>query len=697
MSTRRRVFFLVSAIVVMVAAVAWCLSLRLWPQVPQTYSHAGRPARIDPDYAGCTIPPNIAPLSFVVKETGGEYRVRVYSEQGEGFVVSSRTAGIVIPAGKWKALLELNRGNKLYFDVYSRGEQGQWRRFGTITNEIAREDVDSYLAYRRLKPVHNVYTNMGTYQRNVSTYDETPVLLSNPDSRRCVNCHTFVNNNPDTMCLHVRGGEAGAAMILAREGTATKIDTRTSFNASAASYISWHPSGRLAAFSANELMQFHHAVGYSRDVFDHNSDLCLYLVDSNSVTSTPEISAPDRLETFPTWSPDGRYLYFCSAERLWEKGLRAKKELPLSYRRVRYDLMRISCDVAAESWGKLETLLSAKETGLSINEPRVSPDGRFLLFCMSEYGCFPVYQQSCDLYMMDLESGRHWRLEINSERSDSWHCWSSNSRWIVFASKRRDGLFGRTYFSYIDPDGRAHKPLLLPQQDPTFYDSFLDNFNAPELITKPIRVGQDELLRAFASAEPKHAVFVQARRASGAASGGDATQEPTPEVPRKAVRIDHEEALRYYRRGQASEKKGDIEKAAEYYRLSVESLPRSHPSNIPASKRLAWIYSTHPSQRIRDGEEAVLLATYARTSAMLQIEHPRDERARRIAEAMLPGLIDTLAAAYAESGRFANAVHAALEAEGLALRRGQAGLAVSIHERLEHYLAGKPYRTAAAD
>jgi len=73
-------------------------------------------------------------------------------------------------------------------------------------------------------------------------------------------------------------------------------------------YTAWHPDGRVAAFSANYISQFFHAVGESRDVFDGESDLALYHVDSNTVTTTPNISQPDRLETFPTWSPDGRYL-----------------------------------------------------------------------------------------------------------------------------------------------------------------------------------------------------------------------------------------------------------------------------------------------------------------------------------------------------------------------------------------------------
>lgn len=694
MSRRRRVAVLIP-LAVAATGVAYCL-FRPSATVPQTYEDARRPARIDPDYHGCTIPPNIAPLNFSVKEPGTAYRVRVHCGQDEGFVVSSRTPGIVFPAKKWRNLLRSNRGDVLCFDIFAQGESGRWRRFDTIVNSIAREEIDSYMVYRRLKPVHNVYTNMGTYQRDVSTYRESPVLLSGPDSLRCVNCHTFVNNSPDTMCLHIRGSKDGPAMIVARDGRATKIDTRTSFNHAPAAYTAWHPSGRLAVFAFIEVVQFHHSVGNSRDVFVHDSDLGIYFVDSTEIRSTPPIADPDRLETFPAWSPDGKYLYLCSAARLWEKGLKAKSMLPLNFRKARYDLMRIGYDEAAGTWGRLEPVLLAKDVGLSINEPRISSDGRFLLFCTAEYGCFPVFQESSDLHMMDLETGRHWPLEINSDRSDSWHCWSSNSRWIAFASKRRGGLFGRVYFSYILPDGKAQKPVLLPQKDPALHNAVLENFNAPELITGPVGVPQKELLRAAESSDPQVAAFAGMLSASGWLSATEQVDEPPARhAPKVAVNL--KEADRYFRRGLASEKEGRIEEAVEHYRLSVERLPELHPANIPVAGRLAWIYATHPSDQIRHGHEALVLAVRAHKNAVVLAERGREERMRQDAERAQAALLDTLAAAYAECGGFARAVSTALEAEKLALRYGQIELAVRIRERNRLYLVHKPHRATDSD
>ncbi|MHB1034355.1 MAG: TolB family protein [Pirellulales bacterium] len=493
----RRLWIVATALTIALAGAAWAL-FRPAPGIPDQFAEVGRPPRIDPDYSDSTVPPNLAPLNFVVKEPGIEYRARISGTAGEAFTVTGQGAKIEIPPDPWRDLIELNRGKSIRFEVFARDAEGRWRRFAPVSNQIANDDIDSTLVYRSLKPLHNTFKNMGTYQRDLGSWDVSPVLESKYPTTRCVNCHTFANNRPDHMLLHTRGRD-GLAMLLVADGQVHKVDTRTKALPGPASYSSWHPSGRLVAFSINSLVLLHHATGDNRDVFDYNSDLGIYDVQKSRVSTAPAISNPDRLETFPAWSPDGRFLYFCSAARDWPADMKDKGVLPNNYNQVRYDLVRVGYDLATGAWSQVETVLSARETGLSINEPRISPDGRFLLFSMAEYGSFPVYQRSSDLYMMDLATRRHWKLAINSDRSDSWHSWSSNSRWIAFASKRRDGLFGRVYLSYIDAGGNAHKPILLPQRDPAFYDSCLQNFNVPELIASPVAVPQQDFLDALRS------------------------------------------------------------------------------------------------------------------------------------------------------------------------------------------------------
>jgi len=463
----------------------------------ESWTPTERAPSIRPDYTDVVIPPNIAPLNFRIQEPGTHYRVQMRSTQGRGITILSHSPKIHIPSRPWRALLGANRGEDLHWEVYVRQSGGRWDRFERITNRIAKEEVDAYLIYRKLRPVYNHWRDIGVYQRELSSYRES-VILQNHQFRigrkvgnPCMNCHTFCNNRTDRFTIGLRARIFPSCTLLAIDGVLTKLGKF--------GYTSWHPNGRLVVYSLNKVRQFFHAGGEgTRDVIDLDSDLVYYIVGSDAALTTAAMADPDRLETYPTWSPDGRSLYFCSAPILWSD---RDVTPPERYAEVRYDLVRISYDIEADTWGESETILSADETGLSVLLPRISPDGKYLLICMCKYGCFPVYQPSSDLYLMDLELGTYRRLDINSDRSESWHSWSSNGRWFVFSSKRRDGIFTRPYLSYLDEAGEVHEPFLLPQEDPTFYDSCLKTYTVPELTVEPVRVSPKELAEAAGSAQ----------------------------------------------------------------------------------------------------------------------------------------------------------------------------------------------------
>jgi len=197
------------------------------------------------------------------------------------------------------------------------------------------------------------------------------------------------------------------------------------------------------------------------------------------------------MTTQPEWSPDGCYLYFCRAPQF------PPDSISRYHTRILYDLLRISYSAEKDAWGKPEMVLSHETTGLSVSFPRISPDGKFLLCCMMPYGTFPVFRPGGDLYLINLQSRQYRKLEVNSGSPESFHSWSSNSRWVVFSSKRTDGICARPYFSHVDSNGTASKPFLLPQKDPRFYSSFLKTYNLPELITRPVGISPQNLVRAF--------------------------------------------------------------------------------------------------------------------------------------------------------------------------------------------------------
>jgi hypothetical protein len=458
----------------------------------KTYTDIPRTPIVYPDYTDLVIPWNIAPLNFEIREDGEKYFVRIYNSGTDDIEIVSGKSQIIIPLKKWRKLLRVSQGKALFYDVYVMNAKGVWQRYQTISNHISEENekIDSHLVYRRLKPNFNWFRNIGIYQRNLENFDESVVIHGKSFENGCVNCHTFLNNSPEIMILGYRC-LLGNDTIMARDGTAKKLGTKFG-------YTTFHPSGKLITCSINKVRQFFHNGGGMevRDVVDLDSYITIYDIDKQVAKTTSALSDKRRLETYPTWSPDGKYLYFCSAEMLWAD---RDKLPPDNYEKIRYDLMRIPYDLQTDKWGAPEMVLSSAKTGLSVLLPRISPDGRFLLFCMCDYGCFPIYRPGSDLYLMNLRTGEYTKLDVNSEFSESWHSWSSNGRWIVFSSKRRGGLFTRTYISYVDSEGKAHKAFILPQKSPAFYDSVLDTYSVPELVAGPIEISKRELGRVIRS------------------------------------------------------------------------------------------------------------------------------------------------------------------------------------------------------
>jgi len=446
---------------------------------------------LSPDYVGVVIPPNIAPMNFVIQEPAERYYVKISSVKGKAIVLNNNNPKVIIPARAWKRLLKANRGSELRIDIAIQDQAGTWSRFPTIINPIAEEEIDGYLAYRLITPAYNNWRIMGIYQRNLETFRERPFLLNRVTENNCMNCHNFCGNDPDNMIFHMRGGKA-SGMLLLHDGKLAKVNTATDFN-KAGAYPSWHPNKNLLALSVNSLILFFHAVGESRDVLDLESDIVVYNIAKNMITTSPQIAAKEFMETFPCWSPNGDYLYFCRSNPLDDYMLEDKRDL--KWDQIRYNLMRVSYDAASDTWGEVELLVPAVATKKSATMPRVSPDGKYLLFCLSDYSNFPIYLNSADLYLMDLSNRKFTRLPINSELEETFHSWSSNSRWFVFSSKRDDGMCARPYFSYLDSLGNAHKPFVLPQKDPEFYQTYLMTYNVPEMMIKPFPVNWRKVTR----------------------------------------------------------------------------------------------------------------------------------------------------------------------------------------------------------
>lgn len=440
------------------------------------------PAPVWPDYADVVLPANLAPVRFALADscqltsaqaifTSGDRKQIVKADDGE-FAIAPKD---------WETLKQPGQA----VSVRIQGKlQEHWVEYEPFTLIVSADSIDPYLCYRLIEPGYEVWNKMGIFQRCLENYDEVAVLTNDQTNGGCMNCHSFNQRDPEQMLFHLRKELGGTYVIRGEE--IEKLNTKTPETISALVYPYWHPSGRYVAFSTNDTQQASHSTDPNRiEVFDNRSDVVVYDVERHEIFSCPQLKAEGVFETFPCFSPDGSMLYFCSADSVHVKS---------AYQDVHYSLCGISFDAESATFGsEVDTLYNARVEGGSVSFPRVSPDGRWLMYTHHGFGNFSIWHKDADLWMVDLKAQsdtvvRFPLTALNSPDVDSYHSWSSTGRWVVFSSRRIDGLYTRLYLAHQDEAGNFSKPVLVPQKDVHYYDRQMKSYNIPELVQGKIMV-----------------------------------------------------------------------------------------------------------------------------------------------------------------------------------------------------------------
>lgn len=441
-----------------------------------------------PDYTFTAIPYNIAPLNFEVK---GAQEIRAdFAGEGVNLLTVTGKHEIRIPKKKWKEMLDKLKDKDLEVTVSvwnSSSPEGV--RYKPFTVRVASDAIDEWIAYRLIEPGYEGWNMLGIYQRNLTSFEEKEIATNRADKSKCMNCHSFANYSPSQMIFHVRGEGGGTALW--KDGELSKLPLETTGPKKSGTYPMWHPNGRYIVFSSNLTRQSFLSEGEKAlEVYDLQSDLILYDIQTKKVLTDKRFMDEAHWETFPAWSADGKSLYYCGA---------LPKNMPIDYQNLHYSLCKVDFDEATGTFGeRIDTIYNAERDGGSVSFPRLSPDGHYLLYTKAACATFPIWHKEADLKMLRLSDGEELDVEIlNSAETESYHSWSSNGRWILFSSRRLDGRYTRLFIAWMDEKGNIHKPFLLPQSTVEHNVLRTKSYNIPEFIKGEVTLPQKQLNALF--------------------------------------------------------------------------------------------------------------------------------------------------------------------------------------------------------
>ncbi len=446
---------------------------------PHNILNTTNPAPIWPDYADVTIPPDIAPLNISALNADA---IHVTLQSPTGNTLTSQGNATDFNINQWQKLLANSIGQHITVSVLSL-LNGQWYQHPNFQIHVSTDSIADYgITYRKIAPGYETYSDIGIYQRDLHSFSEQPIITHTLLPGQCMCCHTPNQANPDNLTIHFRGSHPATLIQQTNNGETSQqwLTTTTDSTLCNCMYPYWHPSGRFCAYSLNKVNQcFLTAHDKFIEVFDQASDICVLDTDNNQLILSPHLQT-QQLETWPAFSPDGKTLFYCSAQ---------PQPLPAQADKIHYDLRSITFNPDSASFGTNTKTIIHHDT-LSISLPRPSYNGRFIVYCLANYGCFPINHPEADLYIYDLHTQQSKPLSAaNSADTESFHNWNSNSHWLLFSSRRHDSLTSLVYFTHIDNNGNATKPFLLPQRDPlNFYTLSLHSFNTPDFTSSKVNI-----------------------------------------------------------------------------------------------------------------------------------------------------------------------------------------------------------------
>lgn len=440
----------------------------------------------------------------------------------------------------------------------------------------------------------------------------------------------------------------------------------------------------------------------------------------------PGAGDPDFVQSNATWSPDGKWLFFVRAKAVeaYPQGKSgATYANDPNEPQIKYDIFRIPFNEGRG--GRPEPVRGASRNGMSNSFPRISPDGKWLVYVQANNG--QLMRPDGKLWIVPAQGGEPRRMRANTPLMNSWHSFSPNGRWMVFSSKS-ESPYTQMFLTHIDEQGNDSPAILIEGATaanravniPEFVNiskGGMEKIDTPAVefyrlydlaydLTEKGRV--DEAIAAWRKAlelEPKDG---KALNNLGGLLMRQGRFEEAELSLRQAIASEpdtssaHDNlALILFRKGNAAEAMRLWQRAIELDPLSLEAhsnlagallmsgrhadavahLREAHRidgTRVQVLSNLAWVLATCPDATVRRGKEAVEFA----------------KRSVDLTKGTDPIALDALGAAYAETGRFAEAIESAQKAMALMKLHPDKQFLADLQSRLALYLAAKPFREA---
>lgn len=173
----------------------------------------------------------------------------------------------------------------------------------------------------------------------------------------------------------------------------------------------------------------------------------------------PGADDPRYVQASAVWSPNGKYLVFARAEGkdASPPGLKlATFSNDPAEMQIKYDLYRIPFNEGRG--GVAEPIVGASQNGMSNSFPKISPDGKWMVFVQARNG--QLMRPDGKLYIVPAAGGKARLMNCNTPLMNSWHSFSPNGRWLVFSSKSRSP-YTQLFLTHIDEDGNDSPAILI--------------------------------------------------------------------------------------------------------------------------------------------------------------------------------------------------------------------------------------------